>query len=72
MIAGFLKLDYDFLISFAIWAFLLGSALFVEGGREIFKISGALAAAMLVATWSGSPLFFLPGYHIWSCLPVFR
>lgn len=59
MIAGFLKLDYDFLISFAIWAFLLGSALFVEGGREIFKISGALAAAMLVATWSGSPLFFL-------------
>lgn len=59
MIAGFLKLDYDFLISFAIWAFLLNSVLFVESGRKIFKIIGVLAALMLVATWSGSPLFFL-------------
>lgn len=59
MVAGFLKLDYDFLISFAIWAFLLSSALFVESSKEIFKISGALAACLLIATWSGSPLFFL-------------
>ncbi len=64
MTGALLKLDYDFLISFFIWAWLLSCILFLEKRWSVMKIFGGILAALFIATWSGTPLFFflLTGY----------
>ncbi|MBU1109830.1 MAG: hypothetical protein KKB51_24325 [Candidatus Riflebacteria bacterium] len=58
MVGGFLKLDYDFLISFFIWAWLLSAMAFQDLGKDIWKIVGAVSVTLFIATWTGTPLFF--------------
>jgi len=58
MTGTYLQLDYDYLISFLIWSWLLSYTLFLQSGAKTLKLTGLAAASMLCATWLGSPLFF--------------
>lgn len=62
-------LDYDFLITFLIWSYLLLSAVFVRTGSPIVKVFGALVTTIFIGTWLGSPLFFflvtIYGIYAW-------
>lgn len=65
----FLNLDYDFLISFFIWSFLLACMVFMKSQNRFLKLIGAIIATLFVATWSGTPLFYLfvtvYGFGLW-------
>ena len=58
MTGAYLQLDYDYLISFLIWSWLLSYTLFLQSGAKALKLTGLAAASLLCATWLGSPLFF--------------
>lgn len=67
--AELVKLDYDFLISFHIWVWLLLGMFFLHSPRGWHKIVGGISTALFVATWSGVPLFYflitLYGTAVW-------
>lgn len=69
MTSGFMKLDYDFLISFFIWIWLLAGALHIHKKLPAFKIAAGIITGLLLGTWSGTPLFFflttVYGFCIW-------
>lgn len=76
--ATFMKLDYDFLVSFYIWAWICSGILFVEKNNGVYKILAGLIAAFFLATWSGTPMFFFFvtafGFILWffSCKEASR
>lgn len=67
--ATFMKLDYDFLVSFYIWGWICSCILFLETGNRGLKIIAGIVAALFLATWSGTPLFFffvtVFGFILW-------
>lgn len=77
MNSAFLKLDYDFLISFFIWAWLLNLALLINkphlkdihGFFKNITLLGAAISILFHATWAGVPMFFfivtLLGFILW-------
>lgn len=76
--ATFMKLDYDFLVSFYIWAWICSGILFIEKNNQVYKILAGLIAAFFLATWSGTPLFFFLvtvfGFILWffNCKEAYR
>ncbi len=68
-VSSFMRLDYDFLISFFIWGWLSGYLLLLNGGRSRWQLVGSVLTALFIATWSGTPLFFffatLYGFILW-------
>ncbi len=71
MSGTFMKLDYDFLISFFIWSWISAGALFLESNSAKLKVIAGIIAALFLATWSGAPFFFffttLLGFLLWLC-----
>jgi len=69
MVGTFLKLDYDFLISFYIWSWICLNAIFMHRPSALAKIAAGIIAALFVATWSGAPFFFffvtIYGFALW-------
>lgn len=69
MTGELLKLDYDFLISFYIWAWLLTGSLYIHKPKDYLKIAGGLIVALFMATWIGTPFFFffvtIYGFYLW-------
>lgn len=65
----FMKLDYDFLISFFIWSWICASAVFLASPSGTAKIAAGIIAALFLPTWLGSPLFFFfataLGWFLW-------
>ncbi len=65
----FMKLDYDFLISFFIWSWVCAGAIFLASPSGIIKITAGITAAIFLPTWAGAPLFFffatVYGWFIW-------
>ncbi len=57
--AQYMLLDYDYLINFFIWSFLVFAMLFSNNERPLFKLLGSCACFLFILTWLGSPLFFL-------------
>lgn len=55
---GLLKLDYDFMISFFIWAWLLLCTSFNNYKNNVLVLLGGLVTALFIGVWSGNPLFF--------------
>lgn len=68
-ISSYMLLDYDFLISFLIWLWICSYLLALGTGEKFWQYTGCLAAIVLPATWTGSPLFFLfvtiYGFYLW-------
>jgi len=58
LVSGYMKLDYDFLISFFIWLWLCNCLLFIRAGNRKFLVAGCLSGTLLTFTWAGSPFFF--------------
>ena len=69
MVGTFMKLDYDFLISFYIWSWICLTALHFHQPSDWKKIAGGLVAALFLATWSAAPFFFffvtVYGFVLW-------
>jgi len=68
-VSGFMRLDYDFLISFFIWGWLCCYLLILRSGKSFWQLVGATLTTLFIATWSGTPLFFffvtLFGFIVW-------
>lgn len=58
LVSGFLKLDYDFFISFFIWLWLCGCLLYTHSRRLAPLVAGSIACTLLTLVWAGSPFFF--------------
>lgn len=58
LVNGFLKLDYDFFISFFIWLWLCNCLLYIHSRRLAPLVAGTVASMLLTMVWSGSPFFF--------------
>ena len=73
MVAGFLKLDYDYLISFFIWSWIICGAFYVKTEKHIFVYIGAVTTVFFISTWTGAPFFYffatLYGLVIWVLNP---
>lgn len=68
-VSGFMRLDYDYLISFFIWAWLLMCLRFYQTRSNALQLLAGMIVAAFIATWSGSPLFFFFvtafGFFLW-------
>ena len=73
MVAGFMKLDYDFLISFLIWAWIIFGAFYIKTEKHGYVYAGAIITALFISTWTGAPFFYffgcIYGLVIWFCNP---
>ncbi|MBP5468586.1 MAG: hypothetical protein J6Z11_05005, partial [Candidatus Riflebacteria bacterium] len=58
MTSGFLNLDYDYLINFFIWVWIICGAFFIKAEKHIFVYIGSIATALFISTWAGSPFFY--------------
>lgn len=58
LVSGFLKLDYDFFISFFIWLWLCNCLLYIHSRRLVSLVAGSIACTLLTLVWAGSPFFF--------------
>lgn len=58
LVSGFLKLDYDFFISFFIWLWLCNCLLYIHSRRLTALVAGSVACALLTLVWAGAPFFF--------------
>ncbi|EKD81274.1 MAG: hypothetical protein ACD_39C01882G0004 [uncultured bacterium] len=71
MASGFFKFDYDFLNAFCIWLWIISYLMFYKQSSNTWALVGALAVALFLGTWTGTPLFFffatLYGATIWIC-----
>ncbi len=69
MTGRYLMLDYDYLISFYIWCWILANLWFVASASPLAKIMGGLTVSLFVGTWLGAPLFFflavLYAFYLW-------
>ena len=73
MISGFMKLDYDFIISFFIWAWIILGAFFIKTEKHTYIYAGAVITALFISTWTGAPFFYffacLYGLLLWFYNP---
>ena len=58
MVAGFMKLDYDFVISFFIWAWIVFGAFYIKTEKHSYVYAGAAITALFISTWTGAPFFY--------------
>ena len=58
MTVGFMKLDYDFLISFYIWSWLIFGAFYIKTEKHGFVYAGTIITALFISTWNGTPFFY--------------
>ncbi len=58
MVTGFLNLDYDYIISFFIWIWLINAAFYLKTEKHIFVYLGSVVSALFISTWNGSPFFY--------------
>lgn len=58
-VGRFLLLDYDYLISFYIWAFILAAAVYHKRQSGVLILVASLVVVLFTLTWLGTPLFFL-------------
>lgn len=69
LVSGFMRLDYDYLISFFIWSWLLICLRFYEERSNFSQLMGGIVVAAFIGTWSGTPLFFFfvtaYGFFLW-------
>ncbi len=77
LVSSFLALDYDFLISFFIWAWILNLAFLINQDHfkpsnsklKVHLLVGTLVSIFFHATWAGLPMFFfivtLFGFILW-------
>ena len=63
MVSGFMNLDYDYIISFFIWLWIIFGAFYIKTEKHSYVYSGAIVTALFISTWTGSPFFFF-----FSCL----
>lgn len=58
MTSGFLNLDYDYLINFFIWFWIICGAFYIKNENHIFVYIGSITTALFISTWTGSPFFY--------------
>ena len=58
MISSFMKLDYDFIISFFIWAWIIFGAFYIKTDKHSYVYAGAAITALFISTWTGAPFFY--------------
>lgn len=58
MLAEFMKLDYDHVISFYIWAWLICCAVYLKTKNHVYAYIGAVIVALFLSTWTGAPFFY--------------
>lgn len=73
MVSFFYKLDYDYLISFYIWSWLICCSFFLKTEKSCFAYIGATITALFISTWNGSPFFYFIvtfyGFILWLKSP---
>lgn len=69
MYSGFMRLDYDFLINFYIWSWIICCALYLKTEKHYIVYIASAITALFISTWNGSPFFFffvtLLGFVYW-------
>lgn len=58
MVSGFMKLDYDFIITFLIWAWIIFGAFYIKTEKHGYVYAGAIITALFISTWTGAPFFY--------------
>ncbi len=58
MVSSFMKLDYDFIISFFIWAWIIFGAFYIKTDKHSYVYAGAAITALFISTWTGAPFFY--------------
>ena len=58
MTAGFMKLDYDFIISFFIWSWVIFGAFYIKTEKHGYVYVGSAITALFISTWTGAPFFY--------------
>ena len=67
------KLDYDYLINFYIWGWIICGSFYLKYQKHYIVYIAAVVTALFISTWNGSPFFFffatLLGLILWLISP---
>ena len=58
MTSNFLELDYDYLINFFIWLWIICGAFYIKYEKHIYVYIASITTAFFISTWTGSPFFY--------------
>ena len=73
MYSAFGKLDYDYLINFYIWSWIICCSFYLKSNKHYIVYIASVITALFISTWNGSPFFFffvtMYGFVIWLIAP---
>ena len=73
MYSTFGKLDYDYLINFYIWAWIICCSFYLKNQKHYIVYIASAVTALFISTWNGSPFFFffvtIFGFLLWLTSP---